>query len=346
MYIRIAKKIVKRKLDIIEKPSFVTFFATWRCNCKCIMCDIWKKKDADEMTVAEIGEIFSQLRLDAVRISGGEPFLRNDLAEIINIIDQKSKPGVIHVTTNGLLTKQILSVVKKVKPIKKLHIKVSIDNVAKEHDRIRGVPAFDKAMTTVKELAKLKKGFFLGVNQTIVDNDGLRIYPKLRDMLAKYDVDLLPVIAYDASTSLYSDTDEGSDSSFKNFGKFNKTDLKKFLKQLKKDTEKVGDIKEKLLKKYQLLSMENWLLRNRNDPNPKCVALHNHLRILPNGDVPVCMYNKAVVGNLRRSSLKNIWFGDKIQEHRDWVRSCPGCRAGCEVNVSAIYTGDIMRGLF
>ncbi len=349
MYLRLAGKVLKRKLNVTSLPSFVTFFVTWRCNCRCIMCDIWKKKGYDdELTRAQIATIFSQLRLDVLRISGGEPFLREDIADIINVIGRKSRPGVVHVTTNGLLTDRIADAVTQVAEPRKLHIKVSIDSLGAEHDRIRGVSAFDKAMQTVERLAELrgKRGFFLGVNQTIVDNSGLKAYPELRDRLAEMDVDLLPVIAYDASTSLYSDTDAGSDPAFRSFGNLGEDELREFMAQLKKDTENVADLKEKLLKRYQLLGMQNWLLKGEDKPNPACVALHDHMRLLPNGDVPVCMYNRAVVGNLKSTPVNELWFGADIAPCRAWVRDCKGCRAGCEVNVSAIYTGDLIRALF
>lgn len=349
MYLRVLKNIVANRLGLITSPSFVSFFVTFRCNCKCIMCDVWKKKIQDEeLSVPEIKKIFSQIKgIDVIRLSGGEPFLRNDLAEIIDTIDKASNPGVIHITTNGLLTKHIVETLKKIKNPKKVHIKISVDNLEKEHDRVRGVPAYKKAMKTIEELSKLRKklGFFLGVNQTIVDSSGLKAYKKLKKVMKKYDVNVLPVIAYDASTGLYSDgSTETRDSSFSVFGDFKRKELGSFIRELKRDTQKVKNLKEKLLKRYQIKNMVDWLLKGK-DTNPPCVALKSHMRILPNGDVPVCLYNSKVVGNLKKQSFKKIWFGKSIEKHRKWVRNCKGCRAGCEVNVSAIYTGDIAKGL-
>ena len=77
----IIKSIIKNKFNVISYPSFVTFIVTWRCNGRCIFCDVWKKQPniKEELTIEEIKKIFLQLKnIDVLRLSGGEPFLRND----------------------------------------------------------------------------------------------------------------------------------------------------------------------------------------------------------------------------------------------------------------------------
>jgi MoaA/NifB/PqqE/SkfB family radical SAM enzyme len=73
------------------------------------------------------------------------------------------------------------------------------------------------------------------------------------------------------------------------------------------------------------------------------------MRLYPNGDIPVCQFNSKRVGNLRKQSFQEIWFGEnkEIEKQREWVRKCPGCWAECEILPSAIYTGDLLtRTLF
>jgi molybdenum cofactor biosynthesis enzyme MoaA len=49
------------------------------------MCDSWKMKGANDLRIEEIESIFRQLpKMDAVRLTGGEPFVRTDLAEIVD----------------------------------------------------------------------------------------------------------------------------------------------------------------------------------------------------------------------------------------------------------------------
>jgi Fe-coproporphyrin III synthase len=70
------------------------------------------------------------------------------------------------------------------------------------------------------------------------------------------------------------------------------------------------------------------------------------MRLMPNGDVVTCVYYPAVVGNLRKQSMQQVWYNDKTSKQRDIVRKCPGCWAGCEAKPNAIYTGDIVKALW
>src|SRR5262249_15970732 len=92
-----------------------------------------------------------------------------------------------------------------------------------------------------------------------------------------------------------------------------------------------------------LARLEN---RRRPAPNPPCVALRSHLRLLPDGRVPVCQFNTETVGNLLHQSLEEIWQAAGTRAQRAWVDACPGCWAECEVMPSALYSGDLIRGLW
>jgi MoaA/NifB/PqqE/SkfB family radical SAM enzyme len=82
----------------------------------------------------------------------------------------------------------------------------------------------------------------------------------------------------------------------------------------------------------------------RPQPHPPCVALRSHLRLLPDGGVPVCQFNTERVGNLLEQDFAEVWHGPAGREARAWVDACPGCWAECEVMPSALYTGDLLRG--
>ena len=63
-----------------------------------------------DLTLDEVDRIFSQLPvMDAIRLTGGEPFVRRDLADIGRIAQQRLKPLVLHITTNGFLTDRVVS---------------------------------------------------------------------------------------------------------------------------------------------------------------------------------------------------------------------------------------------
>ncbi|MDD5477954.1 MAG: radical SAM protein [Candidatus Omnitrophica bacterium] len=354
-YLRFLFILSKNRLGIIPYPSLVTFIVTWRCNQRCLMCGIWKKGKKYEMALDEIGGIFSRLRpLDAVRITGGEPFLRDDLTQIIDLIDKYTKPPVIHITTNGTLTKRVLDFIKNVKNPQNIHIKISIDALKEEHNRIRADnESYDKAMLTLTELSGLKQkyGFYLGVNQTIVSQECFNDYQGLRGICNKYHVKLYPVLAY-SSPPLYAADDysdkipEGCKTSV--LGGFSQQQIIEMFNIFEKDPSGWDNFAEKITAKYYLKKIREHLLRGKNHTQPECVALRSHLRILPNGDVPVCLYNPAIAGNLLAElNFKKFWFKNKnIAKYRQDIRRCPGCWAKCEVIPNGIYSGDIIRAIF
>src|SRR5581483_5214659 len=80
---RYALTVLANRRGAVPKPSYVTYLVTYRCNAKCGMCDSWRMRPGPELTLEEVRRVFEKLSpLDAVRLSGGEPFLRTDFAEL------------------------------------------------------------------------------------------------------------------------------------------------------------------------------------------------------------------------------------------------------------------------
>jgi len=115
-YGRLAWAILNVRLGCPVRPPFVTYLVTRRCNSRCIMCDSWKRRDGDrDMNLAEIERALTGIGpLDAIRLSGGEPFLREDFGEIVAIVNARCAPGIIHITSNGFLTERIARFVEEV----------------------------------------------------------------------------------------------------------------------------------------------------------------------------------------------------------------------------------------
>lgn len=157
-------------------PTFLTYQLTNLCNSRCVMCGIWKNKKQDELSINKIKGIFDNALFSKIRwinLTGGEPFLRKDLVEAVKILNMLPKLEGIAIPTNGLLTGNIVSTVKKILAVlnkkKFLSVTVSIDGTEATHDKIRGIEGgFKMSIATIKELAKIKnKNFNLGVETTI-----------------------------------------------------------------------------------------------------------------------------------------------------------------------------------
>ena len=349
-YTNIAKAVVNNKTGHVDLPNMCTFIVTWRCNLRCFMCDVWKKTDHDDMGVDEIRRVFHQIpHLDSLRITGGEPFLRRDLTEITQAILEETNPSVIHVTTAGVMTERILEYAKAVGS-KKLHFKISIDAVGARHDEIRGYRGlYDKSMRTLRGLVELRDqyGFYVGVNQTLTDKNWDHIEP-LRNEMAKLGVNVHYAIATDHYTLYRLNTvkeNEVPNMKSVSMSDFTPQQLGYIFEQLD-SRDGIKDVPEWLVQRYYLRGLKNRLLNNVESPKPQCIELHNHMRLMPNGDVVTCVYYPAVVGNLRKQSMQEVWYNDKTAQQRDIVRKCPGCWAGCEAKPNAIYTGDIVKALW
>jgi len=346
-FFRTVARNLKRRDDL---PRFLTYTVTFGCNARCIMCDSWKMPNDDDLSLEEVERIFDQLpRMDAVRLTGGEPFARKDLTEIAVAAEKKLKPLAIHITTNGFLTDRIVQLCEDKRRNVPLDLLISIDGVGDKHNEIRGhSQAYDMCMKTIAALADRRKELrlSLAVNQTIVDAEGAEHYAKLREQLRPFNVHNHAVIAYDTSATynLERDIDVAPKQvgEFTTFGEFSKEQMRDLLDEVERDIENYPLLK-RWAKRYYVQGIRNRLLGDDITPNPKCVALNTHLRIFPTGDVPTCQFNSGIVGNLRRQSFTEVWESAKADAARDWVRKCPGCWAECEVLPSAIYTLDLLK---
>ena len=332
-----------------DLPRLLTYIVTFTCNARCVMCDSWRKP-SDDLSIEEIERIFGELpRLDAVRLSGGEPFVRKDLPQIVQLVQRQLQPLVLHITSNGFLTDRIVAFCEERDRSLPLHLLISIDGVGDKHDQVRGIAhAWDRAIETVRALAPRQKALRLklAVNQTLVDREGIEHYRRLRDVLAPLGVKNQLVVAYDdsATYNLAAKHCAGPryPGEFRAFGTFSIAELQALFDEVERDLSDYA-LPERTAKRYYLDGVRSRLIDHKPSPNPACVALSAHMRILPDGTVPSCQFNTAPAGNLRTSSFKALWYGAQAEEQRRWVRACPGCWAECEVLPNAIYTGDLVR---
>jgi Fe-coproporphyrin III synthase len=156
------KSVVESNFRRLRFPFKLSFVVTYRCNLRCEICNIWKKpRQDDELSLGEIESFFEQAnQFSWVGITGGEPFLREDLFPIIDCIAGNcSRLSALHFATNGQLTGAVVNLVQKFHrryPKIRLVLSVSIDGPTALHDRIRGANgAWDNAVRTFKELKRL-----------------------------------------------------------------------------------------------------------------------------------------------------------------------------------------------
>jgi Fe-coproporphyrin III synthase len=333
-------------------PRLLTYTITFRCNARCIMCDSWKKDHGGELTLEEVRKIFSQLpHMDAVRLTGGEPFIRSDILGIFNAAVEQLKPARMVISTNAFRTEEIVYFCGARNRSVPLEMVISLDGLAVAHDRVRGVAgAFDRCVATIQALHARQRELNLRflASQTIVDSDGISQYRLLRDELKKYGVPLQLVVAYNSSAAYSIDQEACAapeqEGEFHTFGKLEREELASLFSEFEHDLA-AFPLPVRTAKRYYLHGIRARLLKGVGEPNPPCVALASHLRVFPNGDVVTCQNNTTSVGNLREQPFQEAWNNSIAARQREWVRQCPGCWSECETLPSAIYTLDILRGL-
>jgi len=349
---RYALQVVHNRTGRVPaRPSWCTFLVTYRCNARCKMCDSWRLKPGQELTASQIDEVFAKIGpLDVVRLTGGEPFLREDMADIARAVVARSTPVVLHVTTNGSFADRIARFIDVVQDDvrSRLAFLVSFDGMPQEHDASRGEDVtFDRALDTVRLLAA--RGIRVSVNHTVISKRSLEDNEALRRAVEPYGVDVHSVLAY-SDSAMYSIKLRGkraehliARSRYPLHPSLEGADVIGFVERELAQVQKLRP-RERIGKRYYLRGL---LARLRADPEakprPRCVALRSHLRILPDGRVPVCQFNTETIGNLHSSSFESAWRSPEAERARAWVDACPGCWAECEVIPSAVYTGDIVR---
>ncbi|MFA7156784.1 MAG: radical SAM protein [Bacilli bacterium] len=168
-------KLAYHRLIQPIRPITLTFSVTNRCQSKCKTCSIWRiypqkmQDPKNELKLYEIEKIFKSLgsKVYFFNLSGGEPFLRPDLPDIVEAAVNYLKPAIIHSPTNAIATRKVVDGTRKILEMLKkkglktpVTIKPSLDGIGKMHDEIRGVPGnWEKLMDTITELKKIEQEF-------------------------------------------------------------------------------------------------------------------------------------------------------------------------------------------
>ncbi len=146
---------------LLGRPFLVVFNLTRRCNSICSMCSIWQtpSKIQDELSLEEIESIFKDLKSYGIKhvfLQGGEPLLRKDIIQIIELlIGLGLNPTLI---TNGLLLDK--KIANKIAELK-CNVSISLDSLdPKRYKKIRGVDKLPILLENIYYCGKIenKKG--------------------------------------------------------------------------------------------------------------------------------------------------------------------------------------------
>ena len=197
----IAQRVFK-SLVINQIPNYAIVYVDGRCNMHCGFC-IHAAMDARKtgrISPSDWGNVFKKAKsLLHLTITGGEPFLRKDLTEIISeIIDSSGVPRV-SIKSNGFYIKRIkefIPILIKRHPNTEFTLSISLDGPKIVHDKVRAFKgAYDQVVNTVNEMEKYRKekNFFLRL-ASVLTADNKDYLPGFLDQTDEWPIDFHEII--------------------------------------------------------------------------------------------------------------------------------------------------------
>lgn len=265
------------------------------------MCYTWEhpSKKQDEIRPRHLESLPELVRLN---ITGGEPFLKEDLSDILTVVKKKARRVVI--SSNGLLTKKTIEVMSKHRDV---GIRISVEGREETNDRIRGVPGgYKKAMETLKALKELGiKDLGIAVTVSEENADDLVF---LYQLAREHCVELATAILHNAYY-------------------FHKED------NVIHDKARTEAGLKKLINEYLRSShYKDWFrayftqgiidhMYGKERPL-KCTMARDSFFIDPYGDVRPCNVMDLPFGNIKRKPFPEIWRSEEAEQARKRVDVC------------------------
>lgn len=326
-------------------PKIIHFIPTKRCNLNCKYCNIWKegniKTELDAKTWIRIADEIHDWVGDAhIGVTGGEPLLRKDIFDILN---HMKKIGLnISLTTNGIFVNKE-EIIKNLVKLEPFNINFSIESLdPEEHGFFRGKNNLEK---TCQNLLDLKKELIKNNSPTLVIVE--------TTLTQKNITSVKPLVEFCIKNNLkihFGNVIENLAMDYK--GDY-KTESEYKPKQ--EDSQKIietFDYLDKIRKKTNMILSSSSALNMIRDYylgkkiKFKCVANVRNLVIDTDGSVKLCVHTPQV-GNVKNSDIKDIWFSEKANEMRKFMKNCKKiCQFYCNKQRSLFEEYEMYKAIF
>lgn len=142
--------------------NYLRIAITDRCNLRCQYCMpasgnlfVERKQLLTFKEMYRITRVLSELGVTKIRLTGGEPFVRNDFMNFIQMLSFNDKLNEINITTNGVLLSKYLPELEKISKIKNINLSLDTLN-AKRFNEITRQDSFHKVMDSLNYLKASK----------------------------------------------------------------------------------------------------------------------------------------------------------------------------------------------
>ncbi len=321
------------------RPLSVNFIVSTRCNSKCITCDSWKMEDhANELNIDEIQNLarqMAELKIPIVTIGGGEPTLRKDIWEIVDAFKKQSMH--VQLTTNGL--KMTSSQKQQMFASGLNRVTISMDSHLPEiYEKIRGVDGAKQVLENIRMLQK-EAPSHLGVDtNTVLCRDNATTFLETIDYL----IDMgIPTVNFSAVTT----------TGMNNLMVSSKSHLADIPMDLVESiVQGLLERKKKTNKIQSSTAFIKGIVQYYRDPSKivfPCYAGYLTFDVFQDGSIQGCG-NLPQFANIRKNSLKEIWFGKAANENRINMAQgkCPNCYISCKMEPSIGANPKLMPRFF
>ncbi len=303
------------------KPVLCVYDVTTRCNSRCAMCSIWKRREK-EMTTGDVRKVFTDLRrfgIHTVFLQGGEPLVKREVFEIIEILN-----GIgfgINVITNGiLLDEAALERLDGLNTNGRITVTVSLDTLErKKYMKIRGVDSLDEVMENIRKLSGHRK-LKAGLHATIT---GIN-YGELDD-IRRFAHDL--GLAFTFNT--YNDVKNYASDSDTSLALRKGAELKEIIAAMEKTRDSISPLNSAFI--------NDNIRYMRGEFTGPCDAFTNSLRVTSEGRLSPCIELPPVY-DLKESDINDNWkeWSRKMQ---CFIRRCytkTPCFYGCTRGIGSV----------
>lgn len=328
------------------RPVNVTVSTNFRCNSRCLTCNVYERP-VDELSVEEWDRVFASLGRSArwFTFSGGEPFLRKDLADLIEAAWRRCRPSIVNIPTNGTYPDRVVAGAERLSALfgtkTRLVLNVSLDAIGERNDVIRGLKGdWEKANETFRRLKALAlPNVTVGIH-TVISRHNVREFPAIADAL----------IALGPDQYIAEPAEE----------RFELQTIGTGITPRPDDFDRaIGHLEDRLHRRedhglpaltrairlvYYRLARQT--LR-RNQQTIPCYAGVSSVHLAANGDVWACCTRARPLGNLREAGydFRVIWSSDEAAGERRSIknRECACPLANAAYTSMLVDPGSLLR---
>ncbi len=288
-------------------PFDAVVAVTYRCDSRCNMCNIWKLPKGKELSPEEYTILPATLR--DVNITGGEPFLREDLVEVVRTIYEHCNHPRIVISTNGFQNRRIAHAAPQLMRIgKKVGIAVSLDGIGEMHDRIRGIEnGFDRVVDTLGQLRKLR---YKNVRVAFTaQKDNIKHLGAVYDLSRQFGFQFTATVAQ--NSDFYFSTGDNQ--------KVDQSELESELRFVMRK-ELLSLSPKRWLRAYFYSGIIRYNLERKRKLG--CGAGRDSIFVDPAGNVYPCLTLERMMGNICENRFEEIWESEAADKARKAVDSC------------------------